>query len=119
MLLPRRASCVSPDTDAGTSKGELLKLEEAGVLTIDWDGRRFPTVEHEGEQVVEALPQRPGVLPHLHNDMEERFPKAKACDALLDDDPVSHDGLETRGVLIGSRKITKSVEDTKVHGLKA
>ncbi len=86
---------------------------------MDWDGRRFPTVEHEGEQVVEALPQRPGILPHLHDDLEERFPKAKACDALLDNDPASNDELETKGVLIGSRKLTKGVEDTKAHGRKA
>ncbi len=87
--------------DAGTSKGELLKLEAAGVYTMDWDGRRFPTVELEGERVVEALPQRPGTLPHLHEDMEERFPKAKACEAMMDTDPVSDDGLEARGEHLG------------------
>ena len=68
---------------------------------MDWDGRQFPTVEFEGERVVEALPQRPDMLPHMHDDMEERFPRAKACEALVDDDPVMDDGLEARGELLG------------------
>ena len=87
--------------DAGTSKGELLRLEEAGVHVVEWDGHRFPTVDFEGEQVVEALPRREGTLPHLHEDLEERFPKAKACEALVDTEPTLTDGLEARGELLG------------------
>ena len=90
--------------DAGTSKGELLRLEAAGVHLVDWDGHKFPTVEAEGEQVVEALQQRPGVLPHLHEDLEERFPRAKACEATVDEDPVEDGSLEHRGELLGRRE---------------
>ncbi len=97
----RAAVAPKARVDAGTSKGELLRLEAAGVNLMDWDGRQFPTVEFEGEQVVEALPQRPDMLPHMHDDMEERFPRAKACEALVDDDPVMDDGLEARGELLG------------------
>ena len=103
----RAASAPQIRAGTGTSKGEMLRLEAQGVLTIEWDGRRFPAVEHEGEPVAEALPQRPGILPHMHEDMEERFPKAKACEALADDDPIEHGGLEARGVQIGRQKSMK------------
>ena len=39
-------------------------------------------------------------------------------EALEDDDPVAHDGLEARGVRRG-RKLDQSVEDTKIYGLNA
>ena len=114
----RAATAPRVRADAGTSKGELLRLEAAGVDLVEHDGRQFPTVECDGERVVEALPSRPDLLPHLHEDMEERFPRARACEALEDDDPVSHDGLEARGVHLG-KQLTKSVEDTKIYGLNA
>ena len=108
--------------DAGTSKGELLRLEAAGVNLVDWDGHRFPTIDFEGEQVVEALPQRPDLLPHMHHDLEERFPKAKACHARDDEDPEGDDGLEARGELLGRDQLathsTPSVAG-KIHGLKS
>ena len=108
--------------DAGTSKGELLQLEAAGVNLMDWDGHQFPTVDFEGEPVVEALPQRPGLLPHMHQDLEERFPKAQACDARDDQDPEDDDSLRARGELLGrdpeaAGASTPSVAG-KIHGLK-
>ncbi len=100
----RAATAPKVRVDAGTSKGELLRLEALGVHLVEHDGRMFPTVEWDGEQVVEALPARPELLPHQHDDLEERFPKARACDALLDDDPPSHDGLEARGIQLGKKE---------------
>ena len=114
----RAATAPQTRADSGTSKGELLRLEAAGVDLVEHDGHRFPTVEYDGERVVEALPLRPNLLPHLHEDLEERFPRARACEALDEDDALSHDGLETRGVQLG-KQITKSVVDTKIDGLNA
>jgi hypothetical protein len=99
----RAATAPKIRADMGTSKGELLRLEELGVDLMEHEGRMFPTTEWDGERVVEALQARPGLLPHQHGDMEERFPKARACDALPDDDPPSHDGLEARGIALGRR----------------
>ena len=43
-----------------------------------------------------------GVLPHLHSDLEQRFPKAEAGDALNDLDPEMDDTLEKHGMHVGS-----------------
>ena len=108
--------------DAGTSKGELLRLEEAGVHVVEWDGHRFPTVDFEGEQVVEALPRREGTLPHMHEDLEERFPRARSCKALADDEPMQADGLEARGEFLGrdlpDHGPVPERGGKKIHGLK-
>ncbi len=46
----RAATAPRVRADAGTSKGELLRLEAAGVDLIEHDGRQFPTVECDGER---------------------------------------------------------------------
>ena len=97
----RAATAPKARLDAGTSKGELLRLEALGVNLVEHDGRLFPTTEWEGERVVEALPARPELLPHQHEDLIDRFPRAHACAELLDADPASHDGLEARGLQRG------------------
>ena len=104
--------------EAGTSKGELLRLEAAGAPTMEWHGRRFPAVEVEGEQVAEALPQRPDTLPHLHEDLEERFPKAHACEPSVDEDPPEHRGWEARGIRLGKRPDGHNERGEKIHGLQ-
>jgi hypothetical protein len=114
----RAATAPKVRSDAGTSKGELLRLEAMGAGLVEHDGHMFPTTECDGERVVEALPSNTGLLPHQHEDMEERFPRARACEALEDDDPVVHDGLEARGVRLGKR-LDQSVEDTKIYGRNA
>ncbi len=114
----RAATAPKVRSDAGTSKGELLRLEAMGAGLVEHDGHMFPTTECDGERVVEALPSNTGLLPHQHEDMEERFPRARACEALEDDDPVAHDGLEARGVRLGKR-LDQSVEDTKIYGRNA
>ncbi len=114
----RAATAPKVRADAGTSKGELLRLEAMGASLVEHDGHMFPTTEYDGERVVEALPSNSGILPHQHEDMEERFPRARACEALEDDDPAAHDGLEARGVRLG-KGLDQSVEDTKIYGLNA
>ena len=89
---------------AGTSKGELLavQVEQAAEL-VDWGGYKFPSSGIAGEaHIPEAFRCMSGVLPHLHSDLEQRFPKAEAGDALDDHDPGMNDTLEKRGMHIGS-----------------
>jgi hypothetical protein len=86
---------------AGTSKGELLRLAEGSTGTMPWHGRVFPRSSDGDRDTPEALPAVDGVLPHLHEDCEDRFPRAVACIALKDDDPVDDEDLEDRGRAIG------------------
>ena len=87
----------------GTSKGELLELARGTSGTMPWHGRVFPKCQSvEGEaDLPEALPADEGLLPHLHKDWEDRFPRAFACEELEDKDPEEEGGLEARGKAIG------------------
>jgi len=85
----------------GTSKGELLKLAEGTRGTMSWQGKVFPKSDYDGADIPEALPAQEGLLPHLHGDWEDRFPRAEACAELEDKDPDSEDGMEARGKTIG------------------
>ena len=87
----------------GTSKGELLELAAGDRGTMPWHGRVFPkgqTVDGDAD-TPEALPAVEGLLPHLHEDWEDRFPKAVACEALECEDPFEDTSLEARGSHIG------------------
>ena len=86
---------------AGTSKGELLKLAEDSTGTMLWHGRVFPRSGGEDADVPEAWPAREGLLPHLHEDSEDRFPRAVTCEELEDKDPEGDEGLELRGAALG------------------
>ena len=85
----------------GTSKGELLRLAESTTGTMPWQGRVFPKAAYEDLDVPEALPAQEGLLPHLHDDYKDRFPRAEACPEREDKDPEEGEGLETRGRAIG------------------
>ena len=87
---------------AGTSKGELLRLAGESTGTMSWHGRVFPKSGDGDADVPEALPAIAGLLPHLHEDWQERFPQAVACSELEDVDPEGDDGLEVRGTALGS-----------------
>ena len=63
-----------------------------------WHGRVF---EESPDGTPEARSACDGLLPHLHQDNEERFPAAVACEALEDQDPDRDDSLEDRGRSIG------------------
>ena len=108
----RAAAAPKVRAEAGTSKGELLRLEAMGAGLVEHEGRMFPTSYCDGERVVEALPSDAGLLPHQHGDTEERFPRAKACEAFEDADPPTREGLEARGVRLG-RGLDQSVKDTE------
>ena len=92
---------------AGTSKGELLtvQVEDARDL-VDWQDKRFSADRSMGEMVLpEAFHCVAGVLPHLHDDFEQRFPKAEAAEDLCDVDPIMDSSLEARGASLGQRKV--------------
>ena len=69
--------------------------------------------------VPEALPAREGPLPHLHDDHEDRFPKAVACCALDDCDPPGEEGLEERGKAIGIELGASCAEKNKDDGTRS
>jgi hypothetical protein len=79
---------------------------------MPWHGRVFPR-SCEDTETPEALPAREGVLPHLHEDGEDRFPRAVARDALEDQDPEDNGGLEERGKKIGIELGTSCGERSK------
>ena len=88
----------------GTSKGELLAVQaEQAAELVDWGGHKFPLGELSGEVgLPEAFRCMEGVLPHLHMDIEQRFPRAEAGEALKDADPEMDNTLEAHGRRIGS-----------------
>ena len=99
----------------GTSKGELLRIAEDTTGTMPWHGRVFPRSADGDRDTPEALPACEGVLPHLHEDGEDRFPRAVACNALEDPDPEDERGLEDRGKAIGIGLGTSCGEKGKVE----
>ena len=75
----------------GTTKGELLTIADAipvaqmvadlpAEVRVCWEGRTFPRASEEGMgHLPDAHPCREGLLPHLHRDRAERFPRAVAA----------------------------------------
>ena len=81
---------------------------------IEWCGHTFEkamSVEGVDEALPEAYHSRTGLLPHQHEDLDSRFPRAVVGLPSLDEDPPSHDGLETRGRIIGQRVVRFRSED--------
>ena len=93
-------------TDVGTSKGEMLTMrEQAAGDTMVWGGRTFQADRSMGEIVLpEAFHTIEGVLPHMHSDLEERFPMATAGEDAGDVDPTEDERLERRGEALGKSK---------------
>jgi hypothetical protein len=100
--------------DAGTSKGESLCAMDVGhnasqrVQTcdgsqdmIDWGGRQFPVSMLDGVALPEALVHTDGLLPHLHDNLAEIFPRARACKSQGDADPPEDRALEDFGAALG------------------
>ena len=105
---------------AGTtsSKGELLHLKALVQDPVVWRNHTFERATDQPgstERTPEAFPALEGQLPHLHDDLSERFPRAVACIASPDVDPPSHDGLEERGRIAGA----KAERYTKKSGARA
>jgi len=72
-----------------------------GRGTVEWDGRRFPLATLDGDVLPDAFEHQIGLLPHLHDNLKELFPRAKACEDAGDEDPPGDDGLEKCGRAIG------------------
>ena len=87
----------------GTSKGELLSVQAARATDlVDWEDRKFPAGEAMGEQrLPEAYHCSEGLLPHMHEDVYDRFPKAAAGEELDDADPPEDSILEELGTRLG------------------
>ena len=73
---------------------------------MPWHGRVFPKAEagRGDPETPEALSCVEGLLPHLHEDVEDRFPRAVACAELDARDPPEDGYLEEKGIVLG-RKI--------------
>ena len=100
-------SSAAPMARAGatTSKGELLELQGHVLNPIEWCGHTFERAMGVEEALPEAYHSRTGLLQHQHGDLESRFPRALVGLPSPDKDPPSHDGLETRGMIIGQRVV--------------
>ena len=91
----------------GTSKGEMLELKaEPGEEVMTWEGRLFRVDRTGGseEELPQAFPTVNGLLPHLHDDLEDRFPKATAGPGAGDEEPSEDQELERRGETLGKNK---------------
>ena len=89
--------------DANDPESFVLRLEQEAVA--EWDGRRFPaTTDEDLPGMPDAFLCRPGVLPHHHDDLPERFPQLHGCAPLDEADPPTDDSLEDRGRHLGATK---------------
>ena len=77
----------------------------------------FPFTFEDGERVPEAYRSEAGLLPHLHHDVESRYPKARAAGEVDDPDPPEHQGLEIRGDEIG-RGTARYLKNDSVEVIK-
>ena len=92
----------------GTSKGELLSVQAEQIRSpMEWDGKTFPkavAVDGMGEQELpEAYRSVNGFLPHMHDDVEDRYPRAMASEDLPDCDPEDDHSLEDVGNRLGQQ----------------
>ena len=111
----RAAAAPSLRAGAGTSKGELLAIAPRGEAQVERDGHLFDVaIWEEEEEVPEAYPCCPGMLPHEHADLEARFPRAEAGPDAGDSEPDECSALETRGRLIGAQR-----EETSKDGRRS
>ena len=99
----------------GTSKGEMLHiggdvpLPEAqrrslsDALLVSWHGQVFPQAGDGDAGLPEAYECSPALLPHLHRDLDEWFPRAQACAELEVTEPLEDGQLEAVGAAFGAR----------------
>ena len=72
---------------------------------VTWWGRAFPRGASEGGlETPEAFHSVSGLLPHLHEDLEDRLPNAVAGPDAGDKDPEQEESLERRGEKLGRSK---------------
>ena len=90
-------------TGVGHESRALLAVEaqQQHVELMSHDGGRFPNVKFEDADVPEAFEHDVSVLPHEHEDLEARFPRAVAARPPGDRDMDAEDELERTGMEIG------------------
>ena len=76
-------------------------MSSPGRGMVDYDGRRFPLATLDGDVLPDAFEHQDGLLPHLHDNWKDLFPRARACEEAGDEDPPGEDGLEEYGTAIG------------------
>ncbi len=64
--------------------------------SIQWGTKNYPVLLVDGERVPEAYVHRHDQLPHEHEDLDDYFPRAIACDELPEEQETVDD-LEARG----------------------
>jgi len=80
---------------------------DSSVEHIMYHGRVFPCSEYEGQRLPEAYGHDESILPHQHEDLEERFPRAHVPVAADADEALSEpDRLEQRGEALGRGDLT-------------
>ena len=89
----------------GTSKGELLCIQD-GVV---WDGQTFPHAKVEYKDLPDAHERGRGLLPHLHGDLQKRFPGIYCGDESGLEDLATDDTLELKGYELGKQLRAKAV----------
>ena len=101
----RAASAPALRTGIGHESRALLTAEaqQPHVDLMGHDGRRYPRSDFEGMDVPDAFEHNVHMLPHEHDDLEERFPRAMAAEPQGDHDMDSEDLLEQEGVAIGMK----------------
>ena len=84
---------------------------------MDWHGRQFPHTTLDGDVLPDAFVHDDGLLPHLHGNFEDIFPKAYACEDLNDEDPFEDISLEAYGTRLG-RSPEENVGKTSLEDKK-
>jgi hypothetical protein len=78
---------------------ELLTADE---YFVQHEEKTFPAVEYEGEFVVEAYAHTHDKLPHLHENLEDLFPRAVAVEEEEEGEDTTPCTFEVRGEALGN-----------------
>ncbi len=130
----RAATAPKLRSAAGTSKGEMLHISDGdrgcgtapvalthtardtvptpeeqrrclgSAMLVEWHGRTFPQAGDGDEGLPEAYECSTALLPHLHGDLDEWFPRAHAGAELEVTEPPEDGQLEAVGAALGARR---------------
>ncbi len=91
-------AATAPKLRGGTEEhAPLLSVQqEMAEDSIQWGAKYYPVLLVDGERVPEAYVHRHDRLPHEHEDLDDYFPQAIACDELPEEQETVDD-LEARG----------------------
>ncbi len=74
--------------------------QETAEEKIQWGEHVYPALCIDGETLPEAYVHHHSMLPHEHEDLDDYFPLARACEPLPEIAEIA-DEMETRGLAIG------------------